>query len=617
MTVLAVPSSIGLNGTTIFKFGEVDRELNRRDNIIVMVDEAHRTQEGDLGAKMRLALPNAFFFGLTGTPINRLDHNTFVTFGAPEDKSGYMSKYGFSDSIRDGATLPLNFETVPVELHIDQEKLDAEFDELSDGLSHSQKAEVSDRIGIKALFESPKRIEAVCKHIAEHYKSKIEPNGYKGMVVCYNRELCLLYETELKKYFAEDELLVDIDTNDDKRGIYRKYRMDRDQEEKQLDRFRDPNSRLKILIVTSKLLTGFDAPVLQAMYLDKPMKNHTLLQAICRTNRTYDDGKSFGLIVDYVGLFDNVAKSLDFDEASMRKIISNIDEVKKQFPALQRKCLAYFMGVDRTVQGWEGLMAAQDALPDNRTKDMFAADYRVLNRAWNALSPDPFLNAYRFDYEWLSRVYESVKPTDGTGALVWATLGPKTTKLVHENISVVSVREDPDVIEINPELIEGLTNEEERKRVTKKVEINLVARILAHSDDLRFKKIGEKLEELRRKHEQGLINSIEFLKQLLELAKDAAAAEKEVVPESEADRGKAALTELFEGVKNKSTPVIVERIVNDIDSIVRVVRFDGWQDTTAGRQEVKKALRTVIWIKYKIKDLEVFEKAYKYIEQYY
>ena len=603
--------------TTIFKFGEVDRELNPRDNIIVMVDEAHRTQEGDLGAKMRLALPNAFFFGLTGTPINRLDHNTFVTFGATEDKTGYMSKYGFSDSIRDGATLPLHFETVPVELHIDQDRLDAEFDELSDGLSDSQKAEVSDRIGIKALFESPKRIAAVCKHISEHYKAKIEPNGYKAMVVCYNRELCLLYEAELKKYFKEEELLVDIDTNDDKRGIYRKYRMDRDQEEKQLDRFRDPNSRLKILIVTSKLLTGFDAPILQVMYLDKPMKNHTLLQAICRTNRTYDDGKSFGLIVDYVGLFDNVAKSLDFDEASMRKIISNIDEVKKQFPALQRKCLAYFMGVDRTVQGWEGLMAAQDALPDNRTKDMFAADYRVLNRAWNALSPDPFLNAYRFDYEWLSRVYESVKPTDGTGALVWATLGPKTTKLVHENISVVSVREDPDIIEINPELIEGLTNEEERKRVTKKVEINLVARIHAHSDDPRFKKIGEKLEELRRKHEQGLINSIEFLKQLLELAKDAAAAEKEAVPEDQHDKGVAALTALFDGVKNKRTPIIVERVVKDIDDIVKIVRFDGWQDTTAGRQEVKKALRSIIWIKYKIKDLEVFEKAYKYIEQYY
>ena len=130
-------------------------------------------------------------------------------------------------------------------------------------------------------------------------------------------------------------------------------------------------------------------------------------------------------------------------------------------------------------------------------------------------------------------------------------------------------------------------------------------------------RLGEKLEALREKHEQGLITSIEFLKLLLELAKEAAQAEKEVVPEQEIDKGIAALTELFNGVKNKSTPVIVERIVADIDSIVKIVRFDGWQSTTAGKQEVKKALRSVVWIKYKIKDKAVFDKAYNYIEQYY
>ena len=118
--------------TTIFKFGEVSGELNARDNIIVMVDEAHRTQEGDLGEKMRMALPNAFFFGLTGTPINRVDKNTFATFGAEEDRTGYMSRYSFSDSIRDGATLPLHFEPVPVELHVDKDKLDREFDAMTE-----------------------------------------------------------------------------------------------------------------------------------------------------------------------------------------------------------------------------------------------------------------------------------------------------------------------------------------------------------------------------------------------------------------------------------------------------------------------------------------------------
>ena len=380
--------------TTIFKFGEVSGELNARDNIIVMVDEAHRTQEGDLGEKMRMALPNAFFFGLTGTPINRVDKNTFATFGAEEDRTGYMSRYSFSDSIRDGATLPLHFEPVPVELHVDKDKLDREFDAMTDeaGLSKEEKSELSRRVNMKAIMYNPARIRKVCEHIAKHFKEKIEPNGYKGQVVVYDRECCLMYKDVLDELLGEEATTIVMDTNNDKEDRYKKYRRDRDQESKVLDYFRDPHSPLKLVIVTAKLLTGFDAPILQVMYLDKPMKDHTLLQAICRTNRTYDQGKTHGLIVDYIGIFDDVAKALDFDETSMRRINTNIEEIKKQLPALLKKCLRYFMGIDRTIEGWEGLMAAQECLPTNKEKDAFAADYRVLNRAWDALSPDSFLN---------------------------------------------------------------------------------------------------------------------------------------------------------------------------------------------------------------------------------
>lgn len=606
--------------TTIFKFGEVAGELNPRDNIIVMVDEAHRTQEGDLGEKMRLALPNAFFFGLTGTPINRTDKNTFATFGAEEDRTGYMSRYSFSDSIRDGATLPLHFEPVPVELHVDKEKLNREFDALTDeaGLSKEEKSELSRRVNMKAIMYNPSRIREVCEHIAKHFREKIEPNGYKGQVVVYDRECCLLYKEVLDELLGEEASTIVMDTNNDKEDRYKKYRRDRDAESKVLDSFRDPNSPLKLVIVTSKLLTGFDAPILQVMYLDKPMKDHTLLQAICRTNRTYDQGKTHGLIVDYIGIFDDVARALDFDESSMRKIITNIEEIKRRLPDLMKKCLKYFMGVDRTVEGWEGLMAAQECLPTNKDKDKYAADYRVLNRAWDALSPDSCLTPYKADYLWLSRVYESVKPTDGRGGLIWASLGAKTIELVHQNVTVGNADESLDILSMDADLIDDfLEKQKDIKKTTKKVEINLVAKILKHGKDQKFIKLGEKLEALREKHEQGLITSIEFLKLLLELAKEAAQAEKEVVPEQEVDKGIAALTELFNGVRNRNTPVIVERIVADIDSIVKIVRFDGWQNTTAGKQEVKKALRSVVWIKYKIKDKEVFDKAYSYIEQYY
>ena len=606
--------------TTIFKFGEVSGELNPRDNIIVMVDEAHRTQEGDLGEKMRIALPNAFFFGLTGTPINRVDKNTFATFGAEEDRTGYLSRYSFSDSIRDGATLPLHFEPVPVELHVDKEKLDREFETMTDeaGLSKNEKNELSRRVNMKAIMYNPARIRKVCEHIAKHFKEKIEPNGYKGQVVVYDRECCLMYKAVLDELLGEEASTIVMDTNNDKEDRYKKYRRDRDAEGKVLDTFRDPGSPLKLVIVTAKLLTGFYAPILQAMYLDKPMKDHTLLQAICRTNRTYDQGKTHGLIVDYIGIFDDVARALDFDENSMRKIITNIEEIKKQLPALLKKCLSYFMGVDRTVEGWEGLMAAQECLPTNKEKDAFAADYRVLNRAWDALSPDSFLNAYKPDYQWLSRVYESVKPTDGRGGLIWASLGAKTIELVHQNLTVGNADEDMEILALDADLIDDfIEKQKDLKKTTKKVEINLVAKIMKHAKDPKFIKLGEKLETLREKHEQGLLTSIEFLKLLLELAKEAAQAEKEVVPDQDVDKGIAALTELFNGVKNSNTPVIVERIVADIDSIVKIVRFDGWQSTTAGKQEVKKALRSVVWIKYKIKDKDVFDKAYNYIEQYY
>lgn len=604
--------------TTIFRFGDVEQELNDSDNIIIMVDEAHRTQEGDLGVRMRKALPNAFFFGLTGTPINRLDKNTFKTFGAKEDKSGYMSKYSFSDSIRDGATLPLRFEPVPIDLKVDREKIDAEFLAMTPNLTKAERTELAKRVNMKAIMYDRKRIRKVCQHIVQHYTTKIEPNGYNGQIVCYDRECCLMYKEELDKLLPENASTIVMDTNNDKEDRYKKYRRSRDEEAKVLDQFRDVDNPLKLVIVTSKLLTGFDAPILQVMYLDKPMKDHTLLQAICRTNRTYDDGKTYGLIVDYIGIFDNVAKALNFDEASMKKVVTNIEEVKKEMPRLLAACLKYFDGVDRNLNDWETLVEAQQKLPTNKEKDAFAADYRILNRAYNALSPDPILDSVKADYIWLSKIYESIKPIDNTGGLVWVMLGAKTMELVHQNLQVGDLHDDIDVLNLNADLIDRFIEKAKGiKNATAKVEIDLIAKIRKHSTDPKYLKLGEKLEKLREKHEQGLLNSMEFLKALLDMAREAAKGEREYVPKEEVDRGKAALTELFNSVKNENTPIIVEHIVNDIDEIVKKVRFPDWQTSSEGVKLVKRELRNITWNRYKIKDQEVFNKAYRYIEQYY
>lgn len=224
---------------------------------------------------------------------------------------------------------------------------------------------------------------------------------------------------------------------------------------------------------------------------------------------------------------------------------------------------------------------------------------------------------WREEFKWLSRVYETLRPVDNSGQLIWAALGPKTLELVHENVYTKGVLETGDSIALEAELIESLISAKAGTTKIKEVEIRLIDLIRKHAKDPRYIELGKRVEELREKVEAGLMNSIEFLKGLLALAKEAAALEREVVPEDEIDRGKAALTQLFNDIKSKSTPIMVESVVKDIDGIVRIVRFPGWQDTTTGRNTVKRSLRDVIMIKYRLRDQDLFNRAYSYVEQYY
>ncbi|TAM43600.1 MAG: HsdR family type I site-specific deoxyribonuclease [Gammaproteobacteria bacterium] len=602
--------------TTIFKFGEAEGVLNTRSNIIALVDEAHRTQEGDLGRKMRDALPNAFLFGLTGTPINRFDRNTFYAFGADEDEKGYLSRYGFEESIRDGATLKLHFEPRLIELHIDKVAIDAAFKEMTGDLSDLDRDNLSKTAAKMAvLVKTPERIHRVCEDIVQHFQTKVEPNGFKGQIVTFDRESCLLYKTELDKLLPPEasEIVMTVNSGE---ARYKAFARGRDEEERLLDRFRDPNDPLKLLIVTSKLLTGFDAPILQVMYLDKPLRDHTLLQAICRVNRTYSEQKTHGLIVDYLGIFDDVAKALEFDDKTITAVVSNIQELRDRLPEAIQKCLAFFAGVDRNQEGYEGLIAAQQCLPNNTVRDNFAAEYSLLGKLWEAISPDSILGQYEKDYRWLSQVYQSVQPSSGHGKLVWHSLGAKTIELIHQNVHVDAVRDDLDTLVLDADLLEAVLANPDLKKV-KEIEIKVARRLRKHLGNPKFKALSERLDALKDRFESGLLNSVEFLKQLLQIAKEVLQAEKDIPPQEDEDRGKAALTELFNEVKTNETPIIVERVVSDIDDIVRQVRFPEWQNTNAGERLVKQALRKALF-KYKLhQDEELFEKAYGYIKQYY
>lgn len=603
--------------TTIHKFGEADGVLNCRDNIIVMCDEAHQTQEGDIALKMRTALPNAFFFGLTGTPINRRDRNTFKTFGAEEDENRYMSKYSYLQSMKDKSTLPLHFEPRMIKYHVDRQAIDDEVAILTEKLDDVGRRELVKRAGRRSVFiHARERIDDIAKDIVEHYQERVEPNGFKAMIVCYDREACKMYKKALDKIFPADEseviMTVPAGADAEEKRLYDRTR---EQEDIIKNKFCDPDDPLKILIVTAKLLKGFNAPILQAMYLDKFMQDESLLQAVTRTNRPYPD-KSFGWIIDYLGVFDNVAQTIKFDEKEMEEVIKNLDELLDELPIAMETCLAYFDGVDRSISGYEGLIAAQECLPTNDIKDNFAADFSVLARTWEAVSPDESLNQYKKDYRWLGEVYESIRPPSGIGKLVWHKLGAKTLEIVNEHVHIDKIRDDLETLVLDEETVKDIFDSKDPHQI-KIIEIRIIRRLQKHMNNPVFIALGEKLEDLKHKYEVGFMNNLEYIKELLKLARETIEAEKEVEPEEDLKKAKAALTELFEGIKTEKTPIMVERIVNDIDDIVTQVRFEDWQHTRAGERLVKQALRQTLK-KYQLHhEGDVFDRAYGYIKQYY
>ena len=641
--------------TTVFKFDDVEIDehqtdgLNPRDNIVVLVDEAHRTQEGSLGEKMRWALPNAFFFGLTGTPISGRERNTFKLFGSPNDPGRYLNRYSYKQSIRDGATLPIKFEPRLVELRIDRETIDQGFEELAqlNKLNEEEKTFISQKAGKLAhLLKAPKRITAIAQDILSHYKNHVAPKQFKGMVVVYDREAVVRMYYLLCKRLGKDtvEVVMNIsqgatgeETSDNgkpkkiasdwlkwqklelpvkKEDFKRWQAIDASSkvQEQLLDRYRDPSDPLKIIIVTAKLLTGFDAPICYCIYLDKPLKDQTLIQAMCRTNRLYSDTKKHGLIIDYLGVFENVPKALDYDPKEIEGVVESIEALKKLLPEAIGKCLEYFPGVDRTAFGYEGLIAAQDCLIGNEKKDAFAAQFNVLKRFWEAIAPDLYLNSFRKDYRWLAQVYESIKPVGGLGSLLWESLGPETIKLIHENTDIDRIRDDIEEFVMDAESVFELSEEEKNKKA-KKLNLSLMAKVRLKNDP-RFEELGQRLERLKDKYEAGVLSSLDWLKELLDAARDIVRLENETHEEL-IPNDKQALTEIFLELRKGTTPQIIANVVDDIDKIVRATRFDGWQNTHAGQKEIQKVLRQTLF-KYKLhKEQELFEKAFGYIREHY
>lgn len=284
----------GIVVTTIHKFRDMQANLNLRRNIYVMVDEAHRTTGGDLGNFLMAGLPNATFIGFTGTPVDKTAYGkgTFKTFGC-EDDQGYLHKYSIAESIEDGTTLPLFYNLAPNEMIVPTEIMEKEFLALAEteGIADIEELnKILERaVNLKNFLKGKERVQRVADYVADHFRQNVEPLGYKAFLVAVDREACALYKEALDSILPPEysEIVFTGNNNDPPR--LKKWHIDEKKERQIRKNFIKMGEWPKILIVTEKLLTGFDAPILYVMYLDKPMRDHTLLQAIARVNRPYEN----------------------------------------------------------------------------------------------------------------------------------------------------------------------------------------------------------------------------------------------------------------------------------------------------------------------------------------
>lgn len=448
----------GLIVTLIHKFDRIDKDLNLRDNIIVLIDEAHRSQEGELATYMRAALPNAFYIGFTGTPIDRgtIGKGTFETFGK-HDPDGYLDKYSVDESIDDGTTVPLYYTLTPSELRLDRETLEAEFFKVVEEAGIASIEELNKILDkaekLKAVLKADDRVNRIAAHIAKHYREYVEPLGFKAFVVGVDREACALYKQAIDRYLPEDYSKVVYTGDHRDSDLLKQFHLGEEEEKRTRKSFRSPDELPKILVVTQKLLTGYDAPVLYCMYLDKPLKDHTLLQAIARVNRPYPT-KTSGLIVDYIGVFEDLQRALAFDAETVTKGLIDINVLKERFETLMTQAKTAIepihphdveRRIDRTVEHFFEV----------ERREAYIKLFKEIEEAYEILSPDPFLRDHLDDYKLLIQVYQVIYNffnPEAERKRIRREVLKKTEALIRESVELTPLVDTLPVYPINKDI---------------------------------------------------------------------------------------------------------------------------------------------------------------------
>ena len=405
--------------------GSVHPTLSEAANIFVMVDEAHRTQYRSLAANMRQALPNACFLGFTGTPIDKKDRSTLRTFGP------YIDTYTIEQAVEDRATVPIFYESRLPELQIIGQTIDQVFDRVFADRTEDERAVIKQRFATEqAIAGAPRRIEAICLDLIDHLTRFIAPNGFKAQVVATSRHAAVTYKETLDRLNAPESTVIMSAGHNDEARLAR-WHLRKDEQDRLIERFKDGDDPLAILVVCDMLLTGFDAPVEQVMYLDAPLKEHTLLQAIARVNRPHGDEKTYGLVVDYWGVSAKLQDALAiFSTTDVQGALTpSVDEL----PRLQSRHAAA-MRFFQAVADPNDLNACVQVLEPEDVRAAFDLAFRRFSQSMGMLLPERRALAYNADLRWLGKIRGAARARYRDDRLDLSGCGEKVRKLIADAV---------------------------------------------------------------------------------------------------------------------------------------------------------------------------------------
>ncbi|MEK6544574.1 MAG: type I restriction endonuclease subunit R, partial [Elusimicrobiota bacterium] len=587
--------------TTVQKFRtQPEAPLSTAQNIIVLTDEAHRTQYGNLAFNLRKALPNAVFLAFTGTPLDKQDRNTYRLF-SPEGER-YLDRYDIHQAQEDGATVPMKYSGRLASLHLIGASLDALLTRLFPDADKSELARIKQRYAtIDTLATAPARIERIALDILEHYNQTVKPNGFKAMIVAESRAMADLYKQALDK-FADPSLSAVIMTSDERNDPEEwkiKYRLTQDDEQRFKKKFEDPTDPLCFLIVCDKLLTGFDAPILQAMYLDKRLKEHTLLQAVARTNRTHP-GKNHGLIVDYVGIDKELAKTLEQFDAQELQGLFRADDVERELKCLEQHRQTFksiFVDVTFDAPSRDIIQQCLDILKDEKIRGEFDLNFRAFTKSMDFLMPDLRVEPYLKDFRLLGVIREGAKNLFNDERLSMdIDFSRKVKGLIHAHIVSEGIETllEPLII-TSVDFSQRLDEKGSDRTKTIYLEHALRASIKSFKaqNPVFFGSLQDRLEEIIKDQDRSRRDDAETLRTLLEIKKE--------IEQTEATAKKMGLDSAMQfafygSITDHKTQIHFTNqqeqadLAKKIIDIVRERAVTGWVE----REDVQKEMRREI-----------------------